>query len=125
MHVPVVRQHCAQIEGFAFNHIIATKKTKKNIALTITINGIYVLLFLRTRRRLFSKKITSFMNTKYRFIFATYQALVRGGPFDFWGGGGGGGGVEENVPEHFIYFFPVGKQIFYFTSSEKQFFFSV
>ena len=44
---------------------------------------------------------------------------LRGGPFDFWGG------VEENVPEHFIYFFPVGKQIFYFTSSEKQFFFLV
>ena len=38
--------------------------------------------------------------------------------------GGGGGGVEENVPEHFIYFFPVPKQIFYFTNSEKQIFFS-
>ena len=29
--------------------------------------------------------------------------VIRGGPFDFWGGGG----VDENVPEHFIYFFPV------------------
>ena len=46
--------------------------------------------------------------------------LVRGGSFDFWGGG-----VEENVPEHFIYFFPVRKQIFYFTNSENQIFFFV
>ena len=58
------------------------------------------------------------------FIPHLFRSL-RGGPFDFGGGGGGGEGVEENVPEHFIYFFPVGKQIFYFTSSEKQFFFLV
>ena len=37
---------------------------------------------------------------------------------------GGGSGVEENVPEQSIYFFAVWKQIFYFTSSEKQIFVS-
>ena len=33
---------------------------------------------------------------------------------------GGARGVEENVPEQSIYFFPVRKQFFYFTMSDKQ-----
>ena len=43
---------------------------------------------------------------------------IRGGPFDNWGGG-----VEENVPEHFIYFFQEQRIFFYLTRSEKQFLF--
>ena len=47
---------------------------------------------------------------------------IRGGPFDIWGGRGG---IEEIVPEQSIYFFPVRNNVFYFTMSEKQIFFSV
>ena len=38
-----------------------------------------------------------------------YVGELRGGPFDNWGGG-----VEENVPEHFIYFFQEQRQYFLF-----------
>ena len=45
-----------------------------------------------------------------------WRKLLRGGQFDNWGGG-----VEENVPEHFIYFFQEQRNFFYLNRSEKQF----
>ena len=78
MHVPVVRQHCAQIEGFAFSHIITLTQCTINIAC--------VLIFWSYNQRSINSVeclFSAWQGVQYH-LLRTWRQLWRAAPFIFF-----------------------------------------